>query len=1140
MNRRTISNYVRSGFSKGMNQNLRLSTTNNKNIYYNSLYSNHLNPIKRCKGVLFDIHSFTRSDNNNSSKLNRNYTINATSNSSGDVVDGGGSNIGVRDVNDIAGNVNVSHVSNVNSDFNVNNIDSSGINSSNYGVNQNKKILLNVLEILNDFSSIEEFNEDITHRIKKNPQKLTQVERMYSKLNDYGITPNTTTYNIILDAINNLKNEPRAVSKMVNYYHRMIENQVVPNLYTHSILIKQIYKRDHEINNQKIFWAMRLKLNPKDRYASKGLDNFIDEEKNIDLALEMLKGTFNINGFLYDGNICDKLLFSFAFRGKVMEALNIFEIMEKNKIVSPLTYGYLVRLYGTIGDIQSALECYQEYLKQLPSYHTEIRNPLAIYNQLIYAHINCGDLKGATNVMDELIPQNNLEPNDLTYYYLIKYLCERDYDKATDIFNIMMDKKMKIHHMTLSVYIYATFKYRIDNLNGLLDELLNSGQVFDNYLTKVFISHYSEVESISKSLDIVARILLNLEKSLSSIERFYQFQDLLDDLIIHSSVSLSEAIDFKLKFYYRSFDISRVINDILIRKYNGLKNESKHFSQLESLSNEQISGLFDSFGFKKSVNNTHDEYVNGLLSLMDDFIATGVIVPYHTIKRYADALKEIGDEKAIKKWNELYLTMTKICDEKKEVNSGDDGGNLDQMKGRNPTMDEINKSSELASICRGNDIKPGLILAGIKQMLNDNLLPTPELVSQAIRNLGKQNRLEEAQEIYKLFLGFYTNWNKQVREKALHYVYNSMLIAYASNNMADEAYKVHDEIIKKGWHPDAGAYADLLVAEKEDDPYDISKVLQIYSEIKNFKVRPSIYLCNVLISKFGKALRIDLVQQVYDDMKNNQFLPNVVTYGALISAYTKAKHEKKALELFQQLENSNIQTRITQYNAMMQYYTTDVPNRKKALVFYHKSQQRNLEPNSHTYKILIDLYATIEPYDMKSALDILEDMKKKGITPQATHYASLIYAYGCCQKDLNSALDVFHSLKSSYNIIPNGEVFKALLEALVNNEKIEEAEKYYDEISKENIKSTSIDNLFIKSYGELGQLEKAEKIFNSMGDFSKDPSTYGEMIKVYASNGKIEKAKEIANIIENKNYSEIIKSNINDLLSSSSLSSSPS
>ncbi|CAJ0926536.1 211_t:CDS:2 [Entrophospora sp. SA101] len=140
--------------------------------------------------------------------------------------------------------------------------------------------------------------------------------------------------------------------------------------------------------------------------------------------------------------------------------------------------------------------------------------------------------------------------------------------------------------------------------------------------------------------------------------------------------------------------------------------------------------------------------------------------------------------------------------------------------------------------------------------------------------------------------------------------------------------------------------------------------------------------------------------------------------------------------------------------------------------------------------------------------------------------------------------------KLTLYLVHNGQIFIPI-EALEGIEKISDRINYnWNSVTfaspsitvyiYENIKSTSIDNLFIKSYGELGQLEKAEKIFNSMGDFSKDPSTYGEMIKVYASNGKIEKAKEIANIIENKNYSEIIKSNINDLLSSSSLSSSPS
>ncbi|CAJ0762318.1 2918_t:CDS:1, partial [Entrophospora sp. SA101] len=308
-------------------------------------------------------------------------------------------------------------------------------------------------------------------------------------------------------------------------------------------------------------------------------------------------------------------------------------------------------------------------------------------------------------------------------------------------------------------------------LNELVESLLNSGRVFDDYLTKDIIMHYSEVESPSKTLNIMARILFNYQKSINGIERFYHYKELFAYLLNNSDVSLNEAIDFKLKFYYCSFDISPIVNEILIKKYIALKKQSKHFSRLKSLSETQISGLFDSFGFKLRDDNKNEsinDHINGLLELMDDFVATGVMVPYHTIEKYSDPLKEFGDEEAIKKWNELCLTMTKMYDMNKkdnddvvvEADKKDKSGEILMME-RNPTTEEINRSSELASICRGNDIKPGVILTGIKQILDDNLLPTPELVSQAIRNLGKQNKLEEALEIYKLFLTFYTQWNKQ-------------------------------------------------------------------------------------------------------------------------------------------------------------------------------------------------------------------------------------------------------------------------------------------------------------------------------------------------------------------------------------------
>ncbi|CAH1763627.1 10327_t:CDS:2 [Entrophospora sp. SA101] len=1163
------SNYVYSHFSNVINQNFRSSTsaTNNRNHNYYTQYSYHLVPIKRCKGVcamIFDNFSFLRHNINNinSSKSNRKHnTISVTPNS-----------------NSISS-----------SDISVNSIGSSGT------IDQNKPLQQHQLNFSNfdmTFSSTKEFNDYILILIEKNPQILSNVEKIYSKINSYGIIPNATTYNILLEAIGNLKKEPLSMSKMMNYYNKMIESHIVPSHYTFSILIRHLGKRYREFDYQKIFWTMRLKLKPDDKYASQCIENIRVEENNLNLALVMLNDAFRTKAIKYDTDLYDWLLCSIAYGGKIEDALNVFENMEKNRVVSPLTYGYLVRLYGRVGDIECALECYQEYVKKLPSYYKNmVQNPLAIYNHLIYAYVNCNDFNGAANVMDNLIPRNNLKPNDSTYYTIIKSLCEKGeiklaekyfnkfnvqlqhtssplllnirakiystlvahysttpgyYSKATELFNNVMGREdLRIDSAALNVYIYATIKYQIDKLNELVESLLNSGRVFDDYLTKDIIMHYSEVESPSKTLNIMARILFNYQKSINGIERFYHYKELFAYLLNNSDVSLNEAIDFKLKFYYCSFDISPIVNEILIKKYIALKKQSKHFSRLKSLSETQISGLFDSFGFKLRDDNKNEsinDHINGLLELMDDFVATGVMVPYHTIEKYSDPLKEFGDEEAIKKWNELCLTMTKMYDINKkdnddvvvEADKKDKSGEILMME-RNPTTEEINRSSELASICRGNDIKPGVILTGIKQILDDNLLPTPELVSQAIRNLGKQNKLEEALEIYKLFLTFYTQWNKQVREKALYYIYNSVLIAYASNDKADEAFKVHDEMIKKCWHPDADAYADLLVVEKEADPYDITTVLSIYSEIIKFKIRPTIYLCNVLISKFGKALWVDLAQKIYDDMEINQIQPTVITYGALLSAYTKAKYEEKALELFRQIENkADIRLRIGQYNTMMQYYIADVPSKEKVLEFYHKSQQRNLEPNSHTYKILIDMHATIEPYDMKSALNVLEEMKQKDvIVPKATHYASLIYAYGYCQKDLKSALEVFHSLESTHSIAPDVEIFKALLDALLGNGKIKEAEEYYNMISNEaNIKSSSIDNLFIKSYGKLGQLEKAEKLFNSMSDISREPGTYEEMITAYISNGNIEKAKGIVHILKNKNYSNIIKNNINNLLRS--------
>ncbi|CAJ0766037.1 16413_t:CDS:1, partial [Entrophospora sp. SA101] len=149
---------------------------------------------------------------------------------------------------------------------------------------------------------------------------------------------------------------------------------------------------------------------------------------------------------------------------------------------------------------------------------------------------------------------------------------------------------------------------------------------------------------------------------------------------------------------------------------------------------------------------------------------------------------------------------------------------------------------------------------------------------------------------------------------------------------------------------------------------------------------------------------------------------------------------------------------------------------EKAFKYFDEIQKYGLLPSEHTYKLLIDAYVTIEPFDTKSALDVFEQMRVNGSAPQATHYASLIYGYGCCQGDIENALNVFNTMESLYNVRPDENAYQALFDALIANNRMEEAEEYYElMLNQEDVESTPyIENLFIRGYGQLGQWERAE------------------------------------------------------------------
>lgn len=138
--------------------------------------------------------------------------------------------------------------------------------------------------------------------------------------------------------------------------------------------------------------------------------------------------------------------------------------------------------------------------------------------------------------------------------------------------------------------------------------------------------------------------------------------------------------------------------------------------------------------------------------------------------------------------------------------------------------------------------------------------------------------------------------------------------------------------------------------------------------------------------------------------------------------------------------------------------------------------------------MLLDAYGSIEPVDIPSMEAIFEQLQgDRDVDVQGTHYASLINAYGCIQRDLEKALSIFDSVPSSstpnQHSVLDAVVFESLVNVFVSHRRTDLIPEYINKMIGLGIHMTAyIANFLIKGYAITGELEKAREIFESMVD----------------------------------------------------------
>ncbi|KAL8696673.1 MAG: hypothetical protein Q9201_007541 [Fulgogasparrea decipioides] len=365
-------------------------------------------------------------------------------------------------------------------------------------------------------------------------------------------------------------------------------------------------------------------------------------------------------------------------------------------------------------------------------------------------------------------------------------------------------------------------------------------------------------------------------------------------------------------------------------------------------------------------------------------------------------------------------------------------------------------------------------------------------------------------------------------------ILDSMVGACLTVGNRTAASEFHQELLTIGSAPTANTFGLYITTLKESTKTfdEAAEALDIFRRARAEGVEPSSFLYNALIGKLGKARRIDDCLFYFTEMRAQGIRPTSVTYGTIVNALCRVSDERHAEELFDEMENmSNYKPRPAPYNSLMQFFLTTKRDSLKVLEYYSRMLSKNIQPTMHTYKLLIDTHATLEPINMPAAEGVLDTIRASGQRPEAVHYASLVHAKGCALHDMTGARNTFNAAIANPEVRPQACLYQALFESMVANHCVEETEELLDHMASRSIQLTPyIANTLIHGWATAHNVAKAQDLYNRIGKEKREPSTYEAMTRAFLSGHAREDALEVVQEMLSRGYPSAVTNKVVDLL----------
>lgn len=885
-------------------------------------------------------------------------------------------------------------------------------------------------------------------------QRYAEIPGVFQAMLAAGVQPNANAYNALLDAAIYLPSERiQVVPKALDVYSDMLRRKVSPNTVTYDTLMNLLASRSLEVSSSKqLLEEKRVRFGGMEEAGKFLLPSsemefaILAEDDRLDLAVRLFEASVSYHkDRTYPAETYHQLITACAEAGRIPQMVRLYKHMEKSKVI-PLaaTFPSVIKALNQTGDLVSAIETYNEY-KGLAVAHDEgkfilsNRQDASVYAAVVYAYITSDKLSGATKFFNKV--SATLDSNSTAKDAII----------STGFVQGLLDRGMLPEALGWAHGLRGS---------AMASAMSNVATVAADKNDKMIaMTAFSSIPASYQDLAVPTMAMLALcvrEGDVAGASRYWQILSGQDMTVTPSFIEPTAMYAVAL------IGTGQVLEALT---------QSEH--------------MFARIRASAGISNSHiaDEIEEGV-DFINRFMANRgftdprTIIPTEAV--YQQSFTP-GPFQAVPAYEDTFDPYASSTD----------------FKGSALIADELERGNGRAKSSRLNEA-----LGRFKNIRRAGRHPRYVTYAKLISAAAREERMNLVHDI----LGMARSDLPLLPQYAVvRYGWVSILDAMvgACLTLGDRtlAAQYHQELLDMGAAPTANTFGLYITTLKESTKTfdEASEAVKIFHRAKSEGVEPSSFLYNALIGKLGKARRIDDCLFYFGEMRNLGIRPTSVTYGTIVNALCRVSDEKFAESLFEEMEEMpNYKARPAPYNSLMQFYLTTKRDQAKVLEYYERMKSKGIQPTNHTYKLLIDTHATLEPINMEAAEAVLDVIRSTGQSPEAVHYSSLIHAKGCNLHDMDGARSIFDSVMADRSIRPQACLYQALFESMVANHRVAETEPILDNMSARRVEMTPyIANTLIHGWANEKNIEKSKAIFTSVGREKREPSTYEAMTRAY-------------------------------------------